>query len=72
MCKMCNKKELRASPFAGAANLAPMVQNSVGENASMAASRSATSRSATLCTRPADLAGGTLRQRWGLTVKPTR
>ena len=51
---------------------ASMVQYSCALNASISVSRSQTRRSATDCTRPADLAPGSLRHSTGESVKPTR
>jgi hypothetical protein len=47
-------------------------QYSRGTNFSISSSRSATSRSATDCTRPAERAPGSLRHSTGESVKPTR
>ena len=47
-------------------------QYSCGLNSSISRSRSTIRRSATDCTRPADLAPGSLRHRIGDSVKPTR
>ena len=49
-----------------------MVQYSSVLKASISASRSHTSRSATDCTRPAERAPGSLRHSTGESVKPTR
>lgn len=54
------------------ANLAVTLQYSCGVNSWIAASRSLTMRSATLCTRPAERAPGSLRHSSGLMLKPTR
>ena len=55
-----------------AATSASTVQYSRARNASISASRSTTSRSATDCTRPAERAPGSLRHSTGERVKPTR
>ena len=56
----------------GVVNSASIVQYSRLRNASISASRSQISRSATDCTRPADRLPGSLRHRTGDRVKPTR
>jgi hypothetical protein len=64
----------RAVKVASAAFLSAtsMVQYSWGRKTSISASRSQIRRSATDCTRPADLLPGSLRQSTGERVKPTR
>ena len=57
---------------AGVWNSASTVQYSRGRNASISASRSHTSRSATDCTRPALRDPGSFRHSTGDSVNPTR
>ena len=56
----------------GVTSSAFTLQYSRGRNASISISRCTISRSATDCTRPADLAPGSLRHSTGDRVKPTR
>ena len=57
---------------AGVVKSASTVQYSRARNASISASRSQISRSATDCTRPAERLPGSLRHSTGESVKPTR
>ena len=56
----------------GVVSTAFTVQYSCARKASISISRSTTSRRQTDCTRPADLAPGSLRHKTGDRVKPTR
>ena len=74
-CRRLPSKPLRravnSSPR-GVASRAPICQYSCGLNRSISDSRSQIKRSATDWTRPAERAPGSLRQRTGESVKPTR
>ena len=61
-----------SAPPEPAATSASTVQYARGANASISASRSHTSRSATDCTRPAERHPGTLRHSTGESPNPTR
>src|SRR3954453_1102514 len=66
----CARRAVKLCPSLSKA--AVIDQYSCGRKISISRSRSTTSRSATDCTRHADLKPGSLRQRMGESVKPTK